>query len=274
MPVMPSSPPHAAPLALVTGGHRRLGACIAAALARTGYRIAIHGSHDAEPDEALSAALRDSGQDWAGFVADFADPSSAEGLMAEVIGHFGAAPDLLVNSASLFGQDKFETMGADDLARHFAVNASAPALLTKALAAAVPEGAADAAETGERVRDRAIVNILDQRLHHPHADQFAYTLSKFALAGLTRTSARVLAPHIRVNAVAPGLTLVTPDYVDGQAERLAALMPLARLPSPQQVADAVLYLAGARATTGQVIHVDGGAHMVGYDRDFMDMVRD
>ncbi|MET0238908.1 MAG: SDR family oxidoreductase [Sphingobium sp.] len=263
MPVAPFDP---APLALVTGGHRRLGAAIAQVLAGAGYRIAIHGSHDAEPEAALAATFAASGCEWRGFVADFAQPANAEGLMADVIAHFGAAPDLLVNSASLFGQDRLDSVGADDLARHFAINASAPALLTKAFAAALP--------TEADGRDRAIVNILDQRLHHPHADQFAYTLSKFALAGLTRTSAHVLAPRIRVNAVAPGLTLVTPDYGAEQTERLADLMPLARLPRPEEVADAVLYLARARATTGQVVHVDGGAHLVAYDRDFMGMLRD
>ncbi|HEX7855572.1 MAG TPA: SDR family oxidoreductase [Sphingobium sp.] len=251
----------AAPLALITGGHRRLGAHIAAALARAGYRIAIHGSHDAEPEAALAQALAGSGQDWHGFVADFSDPSSAERLLAEVIAHFGAVPDLLVNSASLFGQDRLADVGADDLSRHFAINASAPALLTKAFAAAIPVN-------GEG-RDRSIINILDQRLNHPHGDQFAYTLSKYALAGLTRTAAHVLAPHIRVNAVAPGLTLVTADYAQDQTERLADAMPLARLPRPEEVAEAVLYLASARATTGQVIHVDGGAHMVSFPGDFM-----
>ncbi len=265
LPIMADSA--AAPLALVTGGHRRLGAHIAAELARAGYRIAIHGSHDAEPDAELAGALAAGGRDWHGFVADFADPASAERLMEEVVAHFGGPPDLLVNSASLFGQDRLDSVGADDLARHFAVNASAPALLTKAFAAAVPKEAGGA-------RDRSIVNILDQRLHHPHADQFAYTLSKFALAGLTQAGAQVLAPHIRVNAVAPGLTLVTPDYAEGQAERLAGLMPLARLPLPGEVAQAVLYLARARATTGQVLHVDGGAHLVSYDRDFMAMLRE
>jgi NAD(P)-dependent dehydrogenase (short-subunit alcohol dehydrogenase family) len=254
----------AAPLALVTGGHRRLGAVIAATLAGAGYRIAIHGSHDAEPDDALAEALAASGLDWHGFIADFADPASAATLLAEVVARFGGPPDLIVNSASIFGQDRLESVTADDLSRHFAINASAPALLTRAFAVSLP--------AGDRA-DRAIVNILDQRLAHPHADQFAYTLSKFALAGLTSTSAHALAPRIRVNAVAPGLTLVTPDYGEGQADCLAALMPLARLPLPEEVADAVLYLARARATTGQVIHIDGGAHLVAYDGDFVGMVR-
>lgn len=249
-----------APLALVTGGHRRLGAVIAARLARAGWRIAIHGSHDAQPVAALAAAFAKSGVAWHGFVADFADPASAVSLLDAVIGHFGDVPDLIVNSASLFGQDRLDSVTAGDLSQHFAVNASAPALLTSAFAAALP------ANDG---RDRAVVNILDQRLAHPHADQFAYTLSKFALAGLTSTAAHALAPRVRVNAVAPGLTLVTPDYAEGQADRLARMMPLACLPLPEQVADAVLYLATARATTGQVIHVDGGAHMAAYRGDFL-----
>lgn len=249
------------PLALVTGGHRRLGAHIAMALLRAGYQLAIHGSHDAEPEPDLAAVLDGTG--WHGFVADFAVVGAAEQLMTDVVAHFGRAPDLLVNSASLFGQDRLDSVTDADLSLHFAVNASAPALLTKAFAA-----------VGSVDQDRSIVNILDQRLSHPHGDQFAYTMSKFALAGLTRTAAQVLAPHIRVNAVAPGLTMVTSDYDAGQADRLSASMPLSRLPQPAEVAGAVVYLAAARATTGQVLHVDGGAHMVSYPGDFMGMARE
>lgn len=258
------------PLALVTGGHRRLGARIAGALAAAGYALAIHGSHDAAPDAALAAELEAHGTDHRAIAADFMDAAAPERLFAEVVSAFGRAPDLLVNSASIFGQDRLSDVVPDDLARHFAVNVSAPALLTKAFGAAVEAHLAG----GAPPRDWAIVNILDQRLSHPHGDQFAYTLSKFALDGLTRTSARALAPHVRVNAVAPGLSIVTDDYEDGQADRLAATMPLARLPQPDDVADAVLYLARAKATTGQVIAVDGGASMVSFDRDFMAMGRD
>jgi NAD(P)-dependent dehydrogenase (short-subunit alcohol dehydrogenase family) len=98
-------------------------------------------------------------------------------------------------------------------------------------------------------------------------------LSKQALAGLTQMSARTLAPAIRVNAVAPGLTISTADYDEAQMERLAQMMPLARLPQPEQIAQAILYLASATAVTGQTIYVDGGAHMQGYDRDFMHLCR-
>lgn len=249
-------------LALVTGGHRRLGGIIAAALAKAGHSLAIHGSHDTRLDSHLALTFEDEGTEWEGFVVDFADPEGAEELVAQVAERFGRPPDILVNSAAIFGQDRLETVTADDLMRHYAVNCAAPTLLTKAFAT-VPAG----------VGDRCIVNILDQRIDHPHADQMAYTLSKLALAGLTRTSAHSLAPRVRVNAVAPGLTIATPDYDEAQMERLAELMPLARLPQAEQIAQAVLYLVEASAVTGQTLYVDGGAHLKSYDRDFMHLCR-
>ncbi len=249
-------------LALITGGHRRLGGVIAAGFARAGYSLAIHGSHDTRLDSALALTLDENGAEWDGFTADFADPESAEELVAKVAERFGRPPDILVNSAAIFGQDRLDNVSAEDLMRHYAVNCAAPALLTKAFAT-IPAG----------VADRCIVNILDQRIDHPHADQLAYTLSKSALAGLTRLSAASLAPHIRVNAVAPGLTIATPDYDEAQMERLQSAMPLGRLPLAEQIAEAVLYLAQASAVTGQTLYVDGGAHMRSYDRDFMHMGR-
>ena len=249
-------------LALVTGGHRRLGGVIAAALARAGHSLAIHGSHDTRLDSHLALTLEEAGTQWEGFVVDFADPEQAEELIVTVAERFGRPPDILVNSAAMFGQDRLESVTADDLMRHYAVNCAAPTLLTKAFAT-VPAGSGD----------RCIVNILDQRIDHPHADQLAYTLSKLALAGLTRTTATSLAPRVRVNAVAPGLTIATPDYTEDQVGRLEAQMPLGRLPQAEQIAQAVLYLVDAAAVTGQTLYVDGGAHLKSYDRDFMHLCR-
>ena len=249
-------------LALVTGGHRRLGGVIAAGFARAGYSLAIHGSHDTRLDSALALAFDENGTEWDGFTADFSDPESAEELVAKVAERFGRPPDILVNSAAIFGQDRLDNVSAEDLMRHYAVNCAAPALLTKAFST-IPAG----------VADRCIINILDQRIDHPHADQLAYTLSKSALAGLTRLSASSLAPHIRVNAVAPGLTIATPEYDEAQMERLQSAMPLGRLPLAEQIAEAVLYLAQAGAVTGQTLYIDGGAHLRSYDRDFMHMGR-
>ncbi|OJY67106.1 MAG: short-chain dehydrogenase [Sphingobium sp. 66-54] len=248
-----------APLALVTGGHRRLGARIAMHLASAGYALAIHGRNDVEPHPFLAERLTETGVAWKSFLADFLVPGEAEALVPAVIAHFGRAPDLLVNSASLFGADRLETVTQGELADHFAVNAAAPVLLTQAFARAERPAGAQA----------SIVNILDQRLAQPHGDQLAYTLGKYALEGFTRVAARELAPAIRVNAVAPGLTLATDDYSETQLGTLTARMPLAHLPSSEDVADAVLYLARASSVTGQTLYVDAGAHMRNFPRDFM-----
>ncbi len=244
-------------LALVTGGCRRLGAAIAARLAEEGYALALHASEDAEPESGFLAILDEPGRRWHGFAADLADPGQVQSLIPRIAEHFGAPPDLLVNSAAQFGEDRLETITGESLLSHYAVNCAAPALLARSFAA------------GKREAGGAIVNILDQRIAQPHGDQLAYTLSKIALSGLTEILARELAPAIRVNAVAPGLTLPTGDYDAAQMEKARQAMPLETLPAPAQVADAVAWLAGAEAVTGQTIFVDSGAHMKSFARDFL-----
>lgn len=253
----------APPLALVTGGVRRIGAAIAAALARAGYRLALHGNRDAVPEPILAQILADSGCEWAGFCADLSARGSPGQLLSAVIAHFGRAPDLIVNNASLFEFDDRASASLENLERHMRVNMMAPTRLTLGLAGALAEG--------ERA---AVVNIIDQRIRNPIGDQLSYTLSKQALAESVRTLARACADRLRVNGVAPGLTIATPDYDDDQMQRLTAAMPLRHLPSPDDVAGAVLYLAGAQSVTGQTIFVDGGAHMKSFDRDFLFMEKD
>lgn len=244
------------PLALVTGGCRRLGAAIAARLAADGYDLALHGASPAEPEPTLVAAIAQAGVEARHLVADLADPQAVNGLIGEVAALFGRAPALLVNNASRFEEDRPEDVTHAALLGHYAVNCIAPVLLARDLAARAEEHA-------------LVINILDQRIASPAGDQFAYTLGKLALAGATEILARELAPRVRVCGVAPGLTLPTPDYgADGMA-RAARQMPLGRLADPAGVADAVAYLARAQAVTGQILFVDGGAHLRHYPRDFL-----
>lgn len=249
------SPPPAK-LALVTGGFRRIGAAIARRLAGAGYQLALHAHAAAEPEPELAAAL--DGVRWAPFRADLSSAEEIEALLAAVEAEFGTAPAVLVNSAAMFEDDRWETAGMDCLLDHYRVNAAAPVLLATGLARRL--------STGARA---VVVNILDQRIANPPADQLSYTLSKQAAAGATRTLARALAPAVRVCAVAPGLTIPTPDYAEGQLDRLAKMMPLGRLPAPDDVAEAVLYLVSAEAVTGQVLFVDGGASIESFARDFV-----
>ncbi len=246
------------PLALVTGSFRRLGGHIAMRLAGAGYDVALHASRPGDPDPAVAAAIGEASARHAVFAADLADPTAVRGLIGDVASRFGRRVDLLVNNASCFRADDDKHPSPESLNAHFTVNAAAPFVLATELAG----------QGGQ-----AVVNILDQRIAHPHRDQLAYTLSKQALAEATRTLALALAPQVRVNAVAPGLTLATDDYSAAQVERLAAMMPLERLPTADQVADAVLFLAGAGASTGQTVFVDGGAGLVRFERDFVHLAR-
>jgi NAD(P)-dependent dehydrogenase (short-subunit alcohol dehydrogenase family) len=246
------------PLALVTGGCRRLGAAICIALADAGHDIVIHSSPNSAPENGLGERLTAAGAGWHHLTADLADEAAVEGLLPAVEAVAGRAPMLLVNNAARFEYDDPETATHRGLIEHYAVNTVAPVLLARAVAAGA------SAE-----RPAAIVNILDQRIAAPNADQFSYTLSKLALAEATEILARQFAPHVRVSAVAPGLTLPTPDYDDARMRAAAARMPLRLLADPAEIAGAVLFLAGARAITGQTLFVDGGAHLCRYPRDFL-----
>ena len=249
------------PVALVTGGWRRIGAAIASALAADGWDLALHAHRPEAFDREMIAGFERTGSRAQGFAGDLTDPGFPERLVGEVAAAFGRAPSLLVNSASVFRDDWLATLTAESLELHMRTNLIAPLLLTKAFAAALSKN------------EGSVVMLLDQRVRNPVPDQLSYSLSKQALHASLRNLARDLAPRIRVNGVAPGLVLPTEDYDDAQWARLTALMPLQRLAAPAEIAAAVIYLANARAVTGQTIYVDSGANLEAYPRDFVYMGR-
>ncbi|HVE53065.1 MAG TPA: SDR family oxidoreductase [Ramlibacter sp.] len=241
---------------LVTGAARRLGRSIALDLAAAGWRVAVHyrGS-DAEARETADACRRHADADV--FAADLADEAQARDLVPRVAARFGVV-DAVVNNASLFEHDGAQDFTAGSLARHMATNTAAPVLLAQALAV--------------HVRDRAaqgvVVNLLDQKLWNPNPDFFSYTLSKAALEAATTLLAQGLAPHLRAVGVAPGLTLTSHLLPQEKFEQLHRLSPLGRSSTPQDVAHAVRFALENRAITGTTLLVDGGQHLMKFDRDF------
>ncbi|MFD2252176.1 NAD(P)-dependent dehydrogenase (short-subunit alcohol dehydrogenase family) [Pseudochelatococcus lubricantis] len=237
-------------VALVTGGTRRIGRAISRRLAAAGYAVAIHYRHSAAEADSLAAEIAGGGGRAATLHADLADAGAVATLVPHATERLGPVT-LLVNSASIFEPDAIADLGLDLWEETFAVNLRAPMLLARDMAAGVPEG-----------RYGAIVNILDQRVLRPNPQFFSYTLTKSALATATRTMAQALAPRIRVNGVAPGPTCAGARQTAEDFARQAAATLLGRGPSPGEIADAVLYLAGAASVTGQVLAVDGGQHLL------------
>jgi len=244
---MPQSP--ASRAALVTGGAQRIGRAIALALAQAGYAVALQARQSRAEADRLAAEIVAAGGRAAVVIADLADHAAVLRLVPDATAAVGALT-LLVNNAAEFEPDEVGRLDCARFDRHFAVNLRAPIFIAEAFAAALPAGA-----------HGAIVNLLDQRVFKPTPRFFSYGLTKSALHVATTTLAQALAPRIRVNAVAPGPTLPSPRQ-DAQAfARQVHALPLDRGPTPQDIADAVLYLAAARSVTGVTIAVDGGQHL-------------
>lgn len=240
---------------LVTGGARRIGAAITRRLAAAGLPVVIHHHTGADEGAALAAELRAAGgQAWT-LGADLADADEAAALCGRAAALCGGLHGL-VNNASLFLYDTPSDFTPEQFSRQAAVNLLAPALLTRGFAAQLPDGA-----------DGAVVNLLDNRLWAPNPDYFTYALGKYGLKGMTEMAALHFAPRIRVNGVAPAITLVSGDQTEANFQRAHRNNPLGQGVEPQDVADAVLYLLQARRVTGDVIVVDGGQKLRRRGRD-------
>jgi pteridine reductase len=233
---------------LVTGAGVRVGRAIALGLGQAGAQVAAHyHASEAGVDELLRD-LKVDGNLAGRYRADLSRPEEAERLAAEVEATLGPV-HALVNSAALFERHDFLDTPPEALERQWAVNARAPFLLTQAVARRMlPRGGG------------SVVNVLDiGGVFASWAHYSAYCMSKAALAALTRCLALELAPHIRVNGVAPG-TVQPPESMD--ARTLGALrdrVPQGRFGSPQDVMETVRFLlTGPGFITGQVVAVDGG----------------
>jgi NAD(P)-dependent dehydrogenase (short-subunit alcohol dehydrogenase family) len=232
--------------AIVTGGAKRIGAEIVRALAADGWHVMIHCNRSAAEAEALAAETGGST-----VRADLADPSAAEAILGAAE---GLPPlRLLVNNASLFAHDDVRDFTVDSWAAHLDVNLRAPALLSRAFAAQVGRG--------------LIVNLLDAKLAAPNADFFSYTISKMGLAGLTELCARAFAPGIRVNGIAPSVTMVSGPQSRENFDKVHALNALGRGVEVGEIVAALRFIVATPSMTGQTILLDGGQRFLSLPRD-------
>jgi pteridine reductase len=236
------------PVALVTGGARRIGAAIVRCLHRNGVRVAVHYHGSAEEAEALVQSLNaERAQSARAFRLDLSDLSRHGDLIASCTDHFGRL-DYLVNNASSFYPTRLPGVTESDWEDLIGINLKAPFFLAQTASPQLK------AATG------AIVNIVDIYGSRPLAGYAVYSTAKAGLIMLTRALAVELAPEVRVNAVAPG-AILWPERRGGDGERdaVVARTALKRTGDPEDVARAVLFLArDAAYTTGEILSVDGG----------------
>jgi NAD(P)-dependent dehydrogenase (short-subunit alcohol dehydrogenase family) len=252
---------------LVTGAARRLGRAVALELAHAGWQVAVHYRHSDEDATRTVADCASAGYLSAGFDADFSDEASVRALVPRVVQHFGRL-DAVVNNASLFEQDSAADFSFATLERHLRSNTGAPILLAQALAEHVASRNAADTDANSAQNDGVVVNLLDQKLWNQNPDFLSYTLSKAALEAATTMLALALAPRVRVVGVAPGLTLTSHLLDEERFAQLHRLSPLGRSSTPEDVAATVRFALENRSITGTSLLVDGGQHLMKFDRDF------
>ncbi|MDO8929832.1 MAG: SDR family oxidoreductase [Bacteroidota bacterium] len=234
--------------ALITGAAKRIGKGLALHLAAQGWNIAIHYNTSAEDAIKLQDELKSSfpNQKFELFSADLNVTSEVENLIPQVIRKMGSI-DLLINNASVFDRGDFANTTTDFLDRQMNVNFRSPFILIRNFAQLAKEG--------------TIINFVDTRIVNNKSNFAAYSLSKKALWELTKMTALELGPNIRVNAIAPGLTLPPEEKSEDYLLKLAENIPMKRPGGLEPILKSMDYILNNDYLTGQILFCDGGENL-------------
>ena len=235
---------------LVTGAAKRLGRAIALDLAADGWNVAVHYNGSAADAQSVAAEIRRLGVRCETFQCDLSHEADTAALTGKVTAALGPLT-ALINSASLFENDDWQSATRASWDAHMETNLRAPLVLSQAFAKQLPDG-----ESG------TIINLIDQRVLKPTPQFLSYSVSKAGLYWLTTTLAQGMGPRIRVNAVGPGPTLRNPRQSQADFDRQRDATILKRGADPADICAAVRYLLAAPAVTGQMLAVDGGQHLI------------
>jgi NAD(P)-dependent dehydrogenase (short-subunit alcohol dehydrogenase family) len=233
-------------LALVTGSAKRVGRGIVLALAAEGADVIVHYRSSRDAAERTAGEARQHGVQAVTMRADLADPVQIERLFGEIRSRFGRL-DILINNAAVYDPTPIQTLTAEQWDRQMQTNVRGPALCTRH-AAELMQG-----------RGGVIVNLTDIAATRPRGDWHAYCASKAALLALTKSTAKALAGEkIRVNCVSPGVAAWPEDMDPLLKQKILRQIPLGRPGTPEDIAQAVLFLVKHDYVTGEELRIDGG----------------
>lgn len=235
---------------LITGGARRLGRAMSLAVARAGGNVIIHHGHSSQEALQLKEQIESLSREAHIIQADFSTREETQQVIPAAL-NFGPL-FALINSASIFQDLDWKETTDEGWDAHLEINLTAPFLLSQAFASSLPDGA-----------QGRIINILDWRALRPGGDHFPYTITKAGLAAMTKSLASALAPHILVNALALGAILPPSDGSGDDPDELIQHVPANRWAQVKEVQQALLFfLTGPTYITGEILHVDGGRHLI------------
>jgi len=241
---------------LITGAGKRMGRALAISFGALGWYVTVHyNTSKDEADETLRD-LRAAGGDGKVLQHDLSQFAGIEPLMDAAEDD---APPLtaLINNASMFEYDEAWSAEAATLEKHFHVNAVAPILLSRLFAEKLRAAG----------RDGVIVNMLDNKVFAPNPDYFSYSVSKYGLLGATELMAMAFGPHVRVCAIAPGVTFVSGVQSDADYEQTKAINPLGRAVEVEDICAAARFIVQSRIINGEIITIDGGQKLLKLERD-------
>lgn len=233
---------------LITGAAVRIGRALAIAAAQEGANLVVQYNSSREDAESLQEEITALGQQASIYQADFSSPQESLRFSKQVFSFHKV--DGLVNNASIFSDLAWNNTDIESWNDHLSINLTAPFILSREYALSLGKG-----KTGR------IINMLDWRALRPGPDHLPYTISKSGLAALTKSLAISLAPDITVNGIALGAILPPSD--GGETEDLVSDLPVPRWADLEEVAAALLFLlTGPAYITGEIIHLDGGRHLI------------
>ncbi|HUQ47556.1 MAG TPA: SDR family oxidoreductase [Gemmatimonadaceae bacterium] len=231
-------------VALVTGAGHRVGRAFAVALGKRGYDVAVHFNAAAEPADETVSLIEEGGGKAQKFSCDLTSADGPATLVKSVFDRMSRL-DVVVNSAAVMLRTPVDEIAVDVWDKIFALNLRAPFFVAQAAAKVMAEGG-------------VIINIADLAAYETWPAYVPHAISKAGIVKMTESLARVLAPKLRVNAIAPGAILLPDDWDEETAKKFASTTPLQRLGSPDDAVAAMLYLLDAEYVTGETVVVDGG----------------